>query len=245
MGQYFGTDNASIAFVMMSGAHVAALLAAVLFFAYVVLNRRRWRDEAKGRKVRHMMAGTLVGSEVVLQLWHVANGEWAVDYGLPLQLCSVTLLLSAVMLWTRSYRLFECLYFAGIGGALQALATPNLDYTFPHLIYFHFFIAHICIISASLYMAVVCRYRPTLASIGRTMLYLNVYAALVIVVNRLTGSNYMFLAHKPETPSLIDYLGPWPWYIGTMELVALATFLLLYVPFLFMRPTPSDSRTTG
>ncbi|WP_135556964.1 YwaF family protein [Paenibacillus cymbidii] len=231
MGRYFGADDTDLMFVMLSNAHIAALVAAVVLLSLLVLGRRRLRRTASGERVRHGLAAGLVLSEVVLQIWHVANGEWAVDYGLPLQLCSVTLLLSAVMLWTRSYRLFECLYFAGIGGALQALLTPNLAYTFPHLIYFHFFLAHIGIIAASLYMVLVCGFRPTLGSIGRTMLYLNVYAVVVIIVNRLTGSNYMFLARKPSTASLIDYLGPWPWYIGTMELVALVIFALLYVPF--------------
>jgi uncharacterized membrane protein YwaF len=41
----------------------------------------------------------------------------------------------------------------------------------------------------------------------------------------------MFIAHKPETASLMDMLGPWPWYILSLELVGLAVSLLLYSPF--------------
>jgi len=44
-------------------------------------------------------------------------------------------------------------------------------------------------------------------------------------------SNYMFIAHKPDTPSLLDVLGPWPWYILSAEAVGLAVGLLLYLPF--------------
>ena len=37
--------------------------------------------------------------------------------------------------------------------------------------------------------------------------------------------------YKPATPSLLDLLPPWPIYIVYMELIGIATMLLLYVPF--------------
>jgi uncharacterized membrane protein YwaF len=37
------------------------------------------------------------------------------------------------------------------------------------------------------------------------------------LVNWAIGSNYMFIARKPDTPSLIDVLGPWPLYIIWLE----------------------------
>jgi uncharacterized membrane protein YwaF len=41
----------------------------------------------------------------------------------------------------------------------------------------------------------------------------------------------MFLRHKPQTPSLLDLMGPWPWYILTGALLAIAMFAALDAPF--------------
>jgi uncharacterized membrane protein YwaF len=55
--------------------------------------------------------------------------------------------------------------------------------------------------------------------------------AVVGLANWLTGGNYMFIARKPNFPTLIDALGPWPWYLISLELVALAAFALVYLPY--------------
>jgi hypothetical integral membrane protein (TIGR02206 family) len=82
-------------------------------------------------------------------------------------------------------------------------------------------------------MTLVEGYRPTWRSYGRVLIWSNVYMLFVGIVNALIGSNYMFIAHKPETASLIDVLGPWPWYILALEAIGFVLFLLLYLPFAF------------
>ena len=37
--------------------------------------------------------------------------------------------------------------------------------------------------------------------------------------------------HKPELPSLLDLLPPWPIYILYMEAIGIVSMLLLYIPF--------------
>ena len=32
-------------------------------------------------------------------------------------------------------------------------------------------------------------------------------------------------------PSLLDFLGPWPWYLLSLELIALVSFFLLDLPW--------------
>ena len=49
--------------------------------------------------------------------------------------------------------------------------------------------------------------------------------------NQAIGSNYMFLARKPGSASLLDVLGPWPVYLVWLEVLALIMVGLMYVPY--------------
>ncbi len=202
------------------------LVSGVLLFLF----RARF---TKGKSViRYTLAIILLMSELSLYIWYVYTGVWDPIDSLPFQLCSISLFLSIIMLITRSYFLFEVTYFLGIGGALQAMLTPELAYDFPHYRYFHFFLAHIVIILASLYMLWYENFRPTGKSVWKAFVALNVIAFIVFFINKETGGNYMFLARKPMNTSLIDFLGPYPWYIVSLEVVALIMFFILYLPFI-------------
>jgi uncharacterized membrane protein YwaF len=43
--------------------------------------------------------------------------------------------------------------------------------------------------------------------------------------------NYMFLREPPPTGSLLDLMGPWPWYIVSAAALAIVLFWLLDRPF--------------
>jgi hypothetical integral membrane protein (TIGR02206 family) len=80
-------------------------------------------------------------------------------------------------------------------------------------------------------MTVVEGYRPTWASFKRVVIWLNIYALIVTGINVLIGSNYLYTLQKPNSASLIDFLGPWPFYLLALELLALLLCLLLYLPW--------------
>ncbi|WNC12666.1 TIGR02206 family membrane protein [Brevibacillus brevis] len=229
-------------FQLFSPSHLISLLLTVLLAFVLFICRRMLRKPSADVLARSLLAGVLALSELCFQLWHVWTNTWSIGEALPLQLCSVMLLLSMFMLLTGSYRLYEVTFFAGICGATQALLTPELFYPFPHFRFIHFFVAHAGIVLACLYMTWVRGYRPTFASVLKSMAVLNLLLLIALPVNHWTGANYLFVSRKPENPSLIDFLGPHPWYILSLEAVALVLFTLLYLPFRLRRRAAHPKR---
>ena len=59
-----------------------------------------------------------------------------------------------------------------------------------------------------------------------------IYAFLIVApLNLLLGTNYMYLRGLPATGSVLDLLGPWPWYIAGGAVFTLASFVFYYLPF--------------
>lgn len=232
--EVFHASSNSKPFEWLSFTHLFMLFLFILltFLLYI------FRDSIKmGKKpiARFLLAAVLISSELSLYIWYTIYDIWNLRGTLPLHLCSIALFLSTIMLVTKHYFIFEISYFLSVGGAVQALLTPELFYDFPHFRYFHFFLAHIAIILANLYMIWVEKYQPTFKSVWKAFLALNIIAAIVYMVNVKTGENYMFLARKPNNPSLLDLLGPYPIYLISLEFIALVLFIFLYLPFFARR----------
>lgn len=139
--------------------------------------------------------------------------------------------LTAWALITRSPRVYEVVYFWGLGGTTQALLTPDLLQGFPSAAFVSFFLGHGLVIAGVLYGATVFGLRPYSFSILRVAALTLGLAAVVFVVNLWLGTNFLYLMAKPGRPSLLDWFGPWPWYWWGLVAVSLLSFLLLYAPF--------------
>ena len=57
------------------------------------------------------------------------------------------------------------------------------------------------------------------------------WAAFVGLVDLVLGTNFMYLRHKPTVGTPLDWMGPWPVYIGVSAGVALVVFHVLALPF--------------
>ena len=231
MSIYFTSGYTGAPFEFFGTAHIVTLLIACALFA-VVFYLPKITTPTSRKWIRYTLATILLLNELAYHTWHIVYGQWTIQKMLPFHLCAIMVWFSAYMLFTRNGKIAEFIYFLGLAGATQALITPDVGiYGFPHFRYFQTFIAHTLIIVAGLYMMVVEGVHPTWASVKRVFLWTNLYAAFVFILNQIIGSNYLFIAHKPETPSLIDVLGPWPWYILPLELIAIVLLLLLYLPY--------------
>lgn len=231
LGQYFIKDYTGAPFVLFGAAHLGTLGVIVLFNLW--LTTLRGASAATRTKARWILAIVLWLVESSWHLWNLAIGTWTIQTMLPLHMCSVLIWLTGFMLIYKNYSIYEFVYFLGIGGALQALLTPDVGiYGFPHFRYFQTFFSHGLLISAGVYMTIVEGFRPTWKSILRIFVIANLYMISIYFVNAAIGSNYLMVNGKPPMATILDLLPAWPWYIPWIEVIALLTCLLLYLPFI-------------
>ena len=236
--QYFEYDYDGPGFDLFGPGHLAALAIIACTCAFLIWGWKEPSETAK-RKVRLLLLGIFFFVEGSWHGWNLLNDAWSVQRHLPLHTCSISAWCSIFILLTRSYRVYEIIFFIGIAGSLQTLLTPEAGvYGLPHFRAVQTLAAHGLIIITMVYMTATEGYRPTWRSLWKTMLLGNVYLVVVTCINVLLGSNYMYTLYKPATASLLDHMGPWPWYIVTGEVVALLMFTLLYLPIALL-----DKRT--
>lgn len=234
MDLYFARDINVQPFLIFSSEHIITFVVVCLINAGFILFFKKCRNETSLKFFRLSVAWVLLINEFSYILWSIITGDWSIDYSLPLQLCEILTFLIFYMLITGNYLFFEISYFITFGAALQAIITPDLYYPFPHYRFFNFFLSHGLMFTAIFYMLIVKKYKPTFKSVWRTMAALNIYMVILLPVDLLTHGNYMFLLEKPIGGSVLDFLGPWPWYLVSLEFVGLFILMLCYAPFAIM-----------
>ncbi len=157
----------------------------------------------------------------------VVLGTWTVRYDLPLQLTDAVSVISILALWTRRPRLIELCWFWSLTASLQAVLTPDLAVSFPDVYYFTYFIYHIGAIVGACLLVLGDRNYPRPGAVWRVYLTTLAFTMLAAAGDIVTGGNYMFLSEKPEHNSLLDVLGPWPWYIASTAVVGLGMLLIV------------------
>ena len=209
---------------------VIALTISLPFILAAFVRKARWprSERVIGKLFAVMLLLNYVGYEIYLAFTEGLVWQKA----LPFQLCDWAMVAIVVTLLTGRERWLEVAYFWGIGGTLQAILTPDLKYAFPHIRFLTFFIAHSGIVVGIAFMMIVKGFRPHWISIARTFAWSELYFALTITVDLITGENYGYLLHKPAAASLLDALSDHRViYILQMHLLALVFFVVLYLPF--------------
>ncbi|MCL6478414.1 MAG: TIGR02206 family membrane protein [Peptococcaceae bacterium] len=232
MAECFSFDYPEEPFKLFSMSHNIMLGLILLICLLIVGFRVNLRNVYANKIFRYILISIMMLLEIYVHIWLIIMDQWSITTSLPLHLCDVSIILSVIMLANKSYSIYELTYFWGFGGAVQALLTPDLGpFSFPHCIFFQFFLLHGSIVAACVFMTFVEGYKPTPRSIRKTFVITNVYAVFVAAFNVITGSNYLYVCRKPANPSLLDFLGPWPWYVLSLEFVLLFMCYLYYLPF--------------
>lgn len=213
--------------------HYGALAATACAMLLLVWNARRAGVSPKTVETQNRLLAALLPLNFVFYFvtnWLIGDLTWKNAF--PCHLCDMAAFCGSYALLTRSRLCAELTWFWGLAGTLNGLITPALVYPFPHPGYWTFFILHGGVVTVAVYLVLGLRMPPRSGAVWRVFGWTQAYFVLAVVMNLLTGANYGFLRDKPANPSLLDHLGPWPWYILCLEALALVFFTVLNLPFL-------------
>jgi hypothetical integral membrane protein (TIGR02206 family) len=220
-------------FQAFSALHFAVVVAIVMVtLAAIAVRRRRGGDaSAVGPYERAialgyaaMWAGTFVWLNTGPK--HDPLTTW------PLQLCHWVALADAIVLAAPWRPLRAVAYFCGVALCTQAVFTPSLVEGPAHWPFWFFWTTHAMIVAVPAYDIAARGFRPSWADWRVACLAAIGYVALILPVDLATGWNYGFVGpSKPDVPSIVDVLGPWPARLAIIIGIAFGAMSLLMLPW--------------
>jgi len=221
---------------VLAAEHLGAV-AVIAATAAALVAGARLRPGSWTTLAARALALVLVAAEVSWWIYLAVTGARGAELAtaLPLQLCDTAIFVAALALLVRKQLLVEVTYFWGLAGTIQALITPDLPQHFPSFPFFQYYVAHGGIVTAALFLVVGLHQWPRRDAVLRVLALTIAYVLVVGGIDAATGANYLYLRSKPAGGSLLDLLGPWPWYIAWAALVGIAFLIILDAPFQWLR----------
>ena len=145
-------------------------------------------------------------------------------------MCNLTLIIAILTMLTKSQKLFQLTYFWCLG-ALFAVITPDIKYSFPHPLTLSFYITHFYLLFAAIYGILFFNFKPTFKGWVNSFITLNIFAFIIFFINKKLGTNYLYINKIPDFSSPLDYFGQWPYYIIVVEIIYLILTYGIYYPF--------------
>lgn len=184
------------------------------------------------RKFRYGLATVFLARDLFHQAFMVYHDAWYIQTNLPLQLCSISGLISIFILYKPQQQLFEFLALLGLPAAIQSFLTPELTQGGGLYQHVDYYLGHGAILTTALYMHLILGMKPRVGSWLKVFLWANALIVVVGGINYLLGSNYIYLCTPPIAANPL-VMGGWPWYLIGFEIAGLAHILLFY--YLFRR----------
>ena len=229
MEKFFSSSPAQN-FEIFSTSHLMAVTFALLAAVFLFIVTKKFQDSPPlFQALRWGLFAVLITCELSYHIWAISVDIWSFRGYMPFHLSSIGALTAMIGLFTLNRTWVQISFFIGVVPAFLTLLTPDLRYDYDHLRFWIFFLQHIAILLASLFLALHRPHLITFRSVAVVYLLLLLYASFVgFIINPALDSNFMYLANRPGTDTLLDYFGEGFTYYLSLCLTALAVFLLQF-----------------
>ncbi|MDR1765558.1 MAG: TIGR02206 family membrane protein [Lachnospiraceae bacterium] len=230
MATFFGKDPTGAVFQEFGPLHffIIGLLAACIASTCLCAGRIR-RHETLRRRLPVALGCVAWALLVAYNVWTYVNDLEFIKNLLPLELCSLSLLMTIPLAITGSHALFQVYYFFS-AGALMAVLFPSFGgYGPTHIRFWHYFYTHSYIIWLNAYFLSVNRYALSRYAYAHLLAVVFPLAAIVRVIDMKFGVDYMFLDGPSATKSPLDFLGGGVGYFVKLMALVLGVFFVMYL----------------
>jgi hypothetical integral membrane protein (TIGR02206 family) len=201
----------------------------------VLLTAGRYSNPIMKRSIAIAIGVLLLGVAVFTPFYQWYRNEWTAQSSLPLNLCSLSALLSGIVVLWRWQLGYEVLLYWGLSGATYSLITPEMTHGYSHWNVVDYYVSHAGIILSALYLSLVCGMRPGKGSWRKVFFLTQIVALVVGIIDFLISANYMYLMQKPAVSNPF-FAADWPWYLLLLEVALLLHFYVIYLLFRPAKP---------
>ena len=211
-----------------------ATLAVFVIGAVLLVRVGRGQTEQQARRLGRILGAVTALIYAAILIYIVTPPS--IDYSVPLQLTDLATVVAAYALWSQKQWAYALTYYWGLVLSTQALISPALQGPdFPHYQFLAFWAIHLLVVWAAIYLTWGRGMRPDWRDFRFAVLVTLVWATVTFTFNTIAGTNYGFLNRKPSTPSLLDVMGPCPWYVVTAATLVFIVWTLMTWPWIRMR----------
>jgi hypothetical integral membrane protein (TIGR02206 family) len=180
---------------------------------------------------------------IIYNLYYFLPANFRYDVSLPLHICDILAIIAALALIKPNRKTSALLYYCALAMAGQAIITPIGNQNPITFRFWLFWLLHAGIISASIYDLVARNYRPVFKDFLFAIVCIIIYAAVILPIDIIFGWNYGYIGNlKPDAPTLIDALGPWPQRLVLMFAIVILIQFVMYLPWKLLKRKSNEKR---
>lgn len=239
------SNDATEQFTAYGTSHQAAILVLVVGALALVWAGRATRGSAAADRLGKGLGGAILLITIPLQVLYLTPAYWDLERTLPLQLCDLASLVSAYALLTRRRWAVGLTYFWGLTLTTQAIITPDLAANWPDPVFLLFWAMHLLVVWAAVYLTWGLGLTPDWRTYRTSVALTAGWAVTVFFFNLVAGTNYGYLNAKPRAASILDLLGPWPWYVLAEVAIVSVVWALATWPWVALAARTGRRRLPG
>ena len=200
-----------------------------LIFISVPLIVARFLNRTQKIQITYLIGVIMILDFITENGGYIMSGTWDVQYNLPIQLCGISSLICCVLPFVKKKdKLFQFVYYTGVIGGIMAILTPQMNYFDGSLRYYlNYYVSHSLIIVLPIFMFLHLNLKLPKFSWFKIWIHLNILMAIIMPINFLLDSNYMYVNAAPEVSNPL-VIGEWPYYLLIWEPLVMIIAYLIY-----------------